>query len=109
MKVRTSTDTTTSVRLEVDNLTHSFAIPEEDDEEEMGANDDKPVTLPNSGRRRRILFENLSLELKAGELTLIAGASGAGKSTFLRLVAGLEPIVSTARHPAGSIQLHVKN
>ena len=50
----------------------------------------------------------MNVELKAGELTLVAGASGAGKSTFLRLVAGLEPIVGTAHHPEGSIQLHVQ-
>lgn len=100
-------DSATNVRLDVSNLTHSFAIPEEDEEENgaIGSYQDRPIPTP--GRRRRILFENLNLELKAGELTLVAGASGAGKSTFLRLLAGLEPVVGTARHPEGSIQLHV--
>lgn len=36
------------------------------------------------------LIENLNLELKRGEILAILGASGSGKSTFLRLVAGLE-------------------
>ena len=37
----------------------------------------------------RVLLENLSLELKPGEGLLITGASGCGKSSLLRAVAGL--------------------
>ncbi|MED0670117.1 ATP-binding cassette domain-containing protein [Aneurinibacillus aneurinilyticus] len=41
----------------------------------------------NSGRH---IFENFSLELKVGRITCIMGASGTGKTTLLRLAAGLE-------------------
>lgn len=43
------------------------------------------------------LFEALDLELPAGEWTCILGPSGVGKSTLLRLVAGLEPAGSETR------------
>ncbi len=39
--------------------------------------------------RETVALENLSLEVRAGELVTIVGTSGCGKSTFLRLVAGL--------------------
>jgi len=38
----------------------------------------------------QVLFGPLSLEIGAGEWTCLLGASGIGKSTILRLVAGLE-------------------
>lgn len=37
----------------------------------------------------RRLFEGLSLEVKAGEAAMLAGANGAGKTSLLRAVAGL--------------------
>jgi len=37
----------------------------------------------------RMLFENLSVELPAGRLTALLGESGVGKSTLLRVMAGL--------------------
>jgi iron complex transport system ATP-binding protein len=37
-----------------------------------------------------ILFENLSLELKAGELVCFMGPNGVGKSTLIRTLAGLQ-------------------
>lgn len=40
-------------------------------------------------RGRRLLFENLSLTLRAGEAALVTGPNGAGKSSLLRLAAGL--------------------
>ena len=40
-------------------------------------------------RGGRLLFEGLSLELGAGEAALVTGANGAGKSSLLRLCAGL--------------------
>ncbi len=38
----------------------------------------------------RQLFEHLSLQMNAGEWTCLLGPSGVGKSTILRLLAGLE-------------------
>jgi putative hydroxymethylpyrimidine transport system ATP-binding protein len=43
------------------------------------------------------LFEALDLELPAGQWTCLLGPSGVGKSTLLRLVAGLEPAGSETR------------
>ncbi|HMI18501.1 MAG TPA: heme ABC exporter ATP-binding protein CcmA [Sphingomonas sp.] len=40
-------------------------------------------------RGGRLLFEDLSLTLRAGEAALVTGANGAGKSSLLRLAAGL--------------------
>jgi len=38
----------------------------------------------------RMLFDNLNLSLKKGTLTCITGISGSGKTTFLRMLMGLE-------------------
>jgi len=40
-------------------------------------------------RSSRVLFEQVSLEISAGELWQIAGRNGAGKSSLLRILAGL--------------------
>lgn len=40
-------------------------------------------------RQDRVLFEQLSLALHAGEVLQIAGRNGAGKSSLLRILAGL--------------------
>lgn len=42
-----------------------------------------------SGRARIEVLCDLSLEIKAGELTLISGPSGCGKSTLLSILSGL--------------------
>lgn len=39
-------------------------------------------------RSDRILFENISLTVRAGEIWQIAGKNGAGKSSLLRILAG---------------------
>jgi polar amino acid transport system ATP-binding protein len=39
-----------------------------------------------------IIFNNLSLSIKQGEVVVIVGPSGCGKSTLLRCMNGLEPI-----------------
>lgn len=45
-------------------------------------------TLPGSPPRR--LFDDLSLQVKAGECVAIVGESGTGKSTLLNCIAGLD-------------------
>jgi heme exporter protein A len=39
----------------------------------------------------RTVFANVGLELASGEVLVVSGANGSGKSTFLRLLAGLQP------------------
>jgi putative ABC transport system ATP-binding protein len=44
-----------------------------------------------SGRVRSAVLHDLSLDVYAGELTLISGPSGCGKSTLLAILSGLQP------------------
>ncbi|MDE7038955.1 MAG: ATP-binding cassette domain-containing protein, partial [Lachnospiraceae bacterium] len=39
---------------------------------------------------KRLILKDISLEVKKGEFVCLLGQSGCGKSTFLRLLAGLE-------------------
>ncbi|MBX3088590.1 MAG: ATP-binding cassette domain-containing protein [Cryobacterium sp.] len=48
------------------------------------------VTFTHSGAQRPV-FTNLDLEVPEGELCLVTGATGTGKSTLLQLVNGLAP------------------
>ncbi len=51
-----------------------------------------------ASRGYRTLFANLSLSIQPGEVVELRGANGSGKSTFLRILAGL------TRQAAGSYQ-----
>ena len=44
----------------------------------------------NFGYKKDTLFENISLNLNSGHIYGLLGLNGAGKSTFLRLIAGLQ-------------------
>lgn len=51
-------------------------------------------------RGGRLLFEQLSFALRPGEALLVTGRNGAGKSSLLRLVAGLlEPSAGVVANP----------
>jgi putative ABC transport system ATP-binding protein len=44
-----------------------------------------------SGRIHSTVLHDLTLDVRAGELTLISGPSGCGKSTLLAILSGLQP------------------
>lgn len=50
------------------------------------------LTVENvgAGYGARRVFADVSLELRAGETLVVSGQNGSGKSTFLRLLAGLQ-------------------
>jgi polar amino acid transport system ATP-binding protein len=49
----------------------------------------------------RLVVEHLSLAAAGGELLALMGASGTGKTTILRAIAGLDPIATGEIHVAG--------
>ena len=49
----------------------------------------------------RAVFKDLDLDIPAGQTTCLLGASGVGKSSLLRLIAGISP-EATARHLGAS-------
>jgi ABC-type multidrug transport system ATPase subunit len=50
----------------------------------------------------RLVLDRLDFSLKEGEIVAILGKSGSGKSTFLRILAGLIPASSSRRARARS-------
>jgi iron complex transport system ATP-binding protein len=55
------------------------------------------------GTTKHVLFENIDLELRAGELVCFMGANGIGKSSLIRTLAGLQSPLSKATI-AGPVQ-----
>ncbi|TCM18059.1 heme exporter protein A [Novosphingobium sp. PhB165] len=56
-------------------------------------------------RGDRVLFRRLSLRLAAGEALHVTGANGVGKSSLLRIVAGLAPAFGGRVETSGTIGL----
>lgn len=56
-------------------------------------------------RGDRVLFRGLSLRLRPGEALQIAGSNGIGKSSLLRIVAGLAPAFAGSVDVAGPLGL----
>jgi len=52
-----------------------------------------------SGQRRVVVFDGLSLDIAKGEMVAVVGPSGAGKSTLLHILGGLD------RPTAGTVKL----
>lgn len=65
------------------------------------------IAVRNLACRRgdRVLFRDLSLTLNAGEALQVAGSNGIGKSSFLRIVAGLAPAFEGSVETEGAIGL----
>ena len=65
------------------------------------------VSVTNLACRRgdRVLFRGLSLQLEAGEALQVAGSNGIGKSSLLRILAGLAPRFAGSFEVAGVIGL----
>jgi len=68
--------------ISVDNLSCGFEVGEDEEGEKIEKGNENQSTI-------RILFENLSFNLYSGDTALIMGPSGVGKSTLLRMIAGL--------------------
>ncbi len=47
------------------------------------------------------LLSGVDLEIERGSLVVVTGANGAGKTSLLRLLAGLDALTSGAGHVAG--------
>lgn len=66
------------------------------------------VTLENIGHHysERTLFENANLLINDEDRIGLIGANGSGKTTFLRIIAGLETAVSGSRTVWGGVNIH---
>lgn len=57
----------------------------------------------------RVLLQNVCTEFQQGQLTLILGYSGVGKSLLLRILAGLVPADHPTIHSSGTIRFGISN
>ncbi|WP_245868538.1 ATP-binding cassette domain-containing protein, partial [Vibrio fujianensis] len=46
----------------------------------------------------QVILESLSLEVESGQIVCLLGASGCGKTTLLKAIAGLLPLSSGEMH-----------
>jgi len=58
----------------------------------VGDGSDKDTAAISGTNHRRVLFQDLSFRLNEGDLLLVSGPSGTGKSELLRMMAGLSPL-----------------
>jgi putative ABC transport system permease protein len=68
-------------RLEIRGITRSFTTSRTNGEK-----------IPTTTSGRVVLFQDLSYTMESGEIALVRGPSGVGKSQLLRVVAGLSPM-----------------
>ena len=55
---------------------------------------EKLCVAAGKGRERKLLLRNISTVVEAGSFVSVIGASGCGKSTFLRALGGIQPVHS---------------
>jgi NitT/TauT family transport system ATP-binding protein len=65
--------------------------------------EDLSVRLPRKGEHDHLVLRKVSFDVKDGELLTIVGASGCGKTTLLRTIAGLLPASSGAVRIGGTV------
>ena len=53
------------------------------------------------GRRRRVVLDDISVEVADGEMVAVLGPNGAGKSTLLRTLTGMQPALDGELEIAG--------
>ena len=56
----------------------------------------------------KVIFQNADFEATTGEIVLLMGQSGIGKSTFLDIIAGIKSF-DTGRHIIKTKKLFTKN
>ena len=58
----------------------------------VGDGSDEDTAAISRTNHRRVLFQDLSFRVNEGDLMLLSGPSGTGKSELLRMMAGLRPL-----------------